>query len=490
MLCLAAGLALAAGCTKKESNSQPKSQADSVPVAEADPKSTGQTGPAAAVNTADDAAKACKGSEVHGPLAWFSDDYQAALDCARATSRPLVIDLWAKWCHTCLSMKTTVMVDKSLEPIADRFVWLELDTDRESNAPALAKFPPQVWPTFYVAAPKDESVQTRYLGAASIAQFRAFLAAGEKAVLAVQAGDLPEGAPLRLIRDGDRAMAGADWSAARTSYGQALSALAKDSPRRPDILVSMISAFYKSGDHAGCLDLARREMNHTGRSASAADFLSYAGACASRASKSDAPDKGVVQAFRQSALARLTQLIDDKEAFLSIDDRSDAMRIARGYLQALGDEPSARAMAERQRALIDQAAAQAPTPWAAMTFNWPRAEVHVYLGTAAELVPALQKSVADLPNEYDPPYRLAWVHYKLGQHDRALASAEKALGLGYGPRKARIQSLIADIHAARKDKRAELSAREAVIAIYKALPEGQKQPAALARAVEALAAAK
>ena len=103
----------------------------------------------------------CTGTKAHGPLSWFEDDYAAALACAKATQRPLVIDMWAPWCHTCLSMQTTVLKDASLQPFADRFVFLAIDTDREVNAATVARLPLQNWPTFVVLSPEDEAVQER-----------------------------------------------------------------------------------------------------------------------------------------------------------------------------------------------------------------------------------------------------------------------------------------------------------------------------------------
>ena len=43
--------------------------------------------------------------------------------------------------------------------------------------------------------------------------------------------------------------------------------------------------------------------------------------------------------------------------------------------------------------------------------------MYLYLGVPLELVPALEKSAADLPEEYDPPYRLAWIYWKDGKLD-------------------------------------------------------------------------
>ena len=54
-------------------------------------------------------------------LPWYVDDYKGALADAQASERPIVIDLWAPWCHTCLSMKNTVLADPALATVAERF---------------------------------------------------------------------------------------------------------------------------------------------------------------------------------------------------------------------------------------------------------------------------------------------------------------------------------------------------------------------------------
>src|SRR5574338_234317 len=122
---------------------------------------------------------ACAKAEAKGPLAWIEDDYASALACAREKKVPLVLDLWAPWCHTCLSMQTTVFTDPAFAADAPKFVFAALDTDREGNASAVGKFPPSAWPTFYVIG-NDEAVLARFVGAASVTQFRDFLASGAR----------------------------------------------------------------------------------------------------------------------------------------------------------------------------------------------------------------------------------------------------------------------------------------------------------------------
>jgi tetratricopeptide (TPR) repeat protein len=147
-------------------------------------------------------------------------------------------------------------------------------------------------------------------------------------------------------------------------------------------------------------------------------------------------------------------------------------------------------MAERQRDLLDRAVAAAPTAFGRMTYVWPRSEVYVYLGEGEKLVPDLERLAADLPNEYDPPYRLAWVELKIGKLDEALAAAQRAVGMVYGPRKGRALTLVADIHKARGDAVAERAARQAVVDYYASLPPGHKNDGAEADARAALAAAQ
>lgn len=429
---------------------------------------------------------ACGKAKQEGVFAWIHDDYAAALACAKARDLPIVIDLWAPWCHTCLSMQTTVFTDKSFEPMAKRFVFAALDTDREVNAAAVAKLPPSAWPTFYVVGP-DEAVLARFVGAASVAQFQAFLEAGARARTGGAAG-----ADAHLLA-AERALAGKDLETAEKELTAALAAAPADWPRRPDALVSLIGALNKRGDVEGCVALAEKSMGETGSAASATDFLYHATSCAAALAKPEGSARPAPAAaaragkLREAAVARWEKLLAEASAPLSLDDRSDAMLNLRETLLALGRKADAKAVAERQRALLDEAAAKAPSPIAAMTFNWPRAEVYVFLERPLDLVPALEKSVRDLPNEYDPPARLGWIYLKGGKLDEAARWTDAAVKLVYGPRKVRVLTQRAEIAAQAADHAAERAARAEIVKTLEALPAGQTTPEAIAKAKQALA---
>ena len=61
-------------------------------------------------------------------------------------------------------MRATVLRDPALVKMAGRFVWLDIDTEKEGNAGFLEKFPIEVWPTFLVIDPVDREAGAQVAG--------------------------------------------------------------------------------------------------------------------------------------------------------------------------------------------------------------------------------------------------------------------------------------------------------------------------------------
>lgn len=425
----------------------------------------------------------CAKARVEGAEAmpWIADDLPAALACAKQRKVPVVLDLWAPWCHTCLSMQSTVFTDPSFKADASKFVFASLDTDKDINADAVGKYPLSAWPTFYVigddqSTKKSDVVLARFVGAATVAQFHAFLDAGLRA----QAGGAA-GADAHLL-GAERSIAAKDFETAEQELAAALAQAPADWPRRADALGSLLNAKRKRGDAAGCVDVAEKSLDATGNTAAATDFTVIALGCAEAllTAKPDAADR--IRALRARAEQRLAQLVDDATSPMSVDDKSDALATLRELRDDLGKHDDAKATAERQRALLDEAAAKATTPMAAMTYNWQRCDVYAYLGRPLELVPALEKSAKDLPNEYDPRARLGWIYLKAGKLPEAAHWTDEALRMVYGPRKARVLAQRAEIANKQGDKAAERRLRQDIVKLWDAMPAGQASPEALAKA--------
>lgn len=395
-----------------------------------------------------------------GSLRWYEDDFEAAVACAKKTGRPLLLDLWAPWCHTCLSMQQTVFSAPAMKMWAHQFIWVAVDTDRPDSAPVTARFPPLAWPTFYVLDPDDLSVRGRHVGGASPAQIDSLLDAGLAA----------EPSPAReALRVAAAAEADGDWSTAAKAYGKAIAALPKDAAARPDFYVAKIRAESRAKEYKACLETAATHGEDTGTSASAADLLLYAHRCGVALDLMN-----VIPGLLRDLSAHVERAVSEGKA-MSVDDRSDALRILREVATSLGDADGARKYALRQKRLLDETMKDAP-PEVVMTFGWPAAEVYTFLGEPAALVPTLEAAVKALPEEYDPPYRLAWVLLQAGRADAAAAPAESAAALAYGPRKVRVLELLARIHAERGDEAGRTKALQAAIDTLEGLPASQRDP--------------
>ncbi|HUS32139.1 MAG TPA: thioredoxin family protein [Kofleriaceae bacterium] len=420
----------------------------------------------------------CKNAQQKGPIAWIEDDYASALACAKQKKLPLVLDLWAPWCHTCIAMQTTVFMDPSMEPRMKKFVFAALDTDREENAAAVGKFSTSAMPTFYVIAP-DETVLARFVGAATLDQFQEFLDSG----LRSQTGSLAE-ADAKFLA-GQRAMAKKDYEAADKELSAALELGPQAWLARPEVIYYLQMVRTKRGDHAGCMKLSDEQMDAVGQTAIATNFWQTAIDCATAEAKTDAAKSKAVIA---RAIAKLQKTLDDTAAPLSPDDRAEALGYLRDALDAQGKKAEAKAAAEKARTFIDEQWTKAATPFARMAWAWPRAEVYGYLGRPLDLVADYEKLATDLPKEYEPRARLGWLYLKAGNAGEAAKWTDLALARVYGPRKGRLLNQRAEIAALTGEKSVEKMYREQAVKLWETLPEGQRNADALAKAKAALAA--
>lgn len=416
----------------------------------------------------------------HG-LPWYEDAPEAAFAAARAEGKLVLVDLWAPWCHSCLSMQSFVLTAENLPTLTRRFILLAIDTERAENASFLQKLPVTVWPTFYVTNP-DGEVLGRWLGTAAASQFARFAAESDLAADLRNSDRLPPDDPRAPLALGDQLATRRDFAQAAEQYARALALAPEDWPRRPETLVAQITALAKARADRACLELADSSLEQTGRSVSAVDFASYALSCAD-----DAPDGDALAArVRTSAERVLRGLCEQTDSELTPDDQAGACASLAEARTALGDSPGARAAIERRLAILQRAAAGKPDA-VAVALDWALTDSLIALGRAQEALELSVRRERALPNNYNPPHYQAKALKALERYDEGLAALERALALAYGPRRVSLLTLQIDLLLAAGRKQRARDVLVDQVAQYRALPEAQRQATQLARLEKRLA---
>jgi tetratricopeptide (TPR) repeat protein len=364
-------------------------------------------------------------------ITFIEDDYPRALADAKASGKPLFVDAWAPWCHTCLSMRSYVFTDEALRPIASRFVWLSIDTEKPGNAGFVEHYPMQSWPTLWVVDAKTEAPTLKWPGSAT---------AGELASL-LEDTTAPATAEASAARvRGERASAAGNRDLAIREYRAALEGAPPRWPERARTDEALVTELWAAKDDGACASLADAEMAKLPPGTSLANVGLMGLECARRAplgSPAKALAARLARAVEQIALDPSVPILDDDRSGLFeevVDDRNDDH-----------DPVGAKSLATSWAAMLEAHAAAAKTPSARAVFDAHRVLAYVALGDPARALPMLVESERDFPLDYNPPARIARVDLELHRYDEALAAVQRALAKGYGPRKLKLYLLEADI---------------------------------------------
>jgi len=400
-------------------------------------------------------------------LPFIEDDFDLALARAKSSDRPLFVDAWAPWCHTCLSMRAYVFTDPLLRARADDFVWLSLDTEKPSSARFLEAFPMQVWPTLWVIDAKTSKPTLKWLGSATPTEMASLL---DDAKVAVQRGDGGGEAAAALAR-GNRASAEGKREEAVREYRSALAVAAPDWPRRGRVVEALAARLDELHAWDACVDLAAAEAPRLAPGTSLANLALAALECAQKG-----PEGTPAHARVADMAAVFERLATDRTLPILADDRSGLFEALVDHYKEAGKVTDARVLALKWALMLEGEAAHAPNAVARAVFDAHRLLAYLALGEPERALPMLAESERDVPADYNPPARIARVYLEMKRYDEALAAANRALSRGYGPRKLRLYLLKADALHGKGDAVALVATLNEAVAFGKSLPAAEVPP--------------
>jgi tetratricopeptide (TPR) repeat protein len=273
------------------------------------------------------------------------------------------------------------------------------------------------------------------------------------------------GAETTLAR-ADRLHAEGRSAEAAAAYREALAQGGKDWDRRPRAVESLVGALAGAGLEEECASAARAETPRLPRGSSYAAAASQGLECAL------GDEEG---AWRKAARAELAPLVRASAGFpdLAADDRANALQQLADERKAAGDETGARKAAGRLWSFLVREARRTPSAELRASLDSFRVAAALALGDPGRAVPALRASEQALPDDYNPPARLALLYRELGRRADALAAADRALARAYGPRKIRIYDTKAGIQEKSGDRAGLEATLSEAVAFAASLPGPQ-----------------
>ncbi len=410
-------------------------------------------------------------------LHFSHDDVPAATARALRASRPLLVDAWAPWCHTCLSMQHYVLPDPSLATIGARYEGVAVDTDRDENAAFVDRYTIRVWPTLLVIDPMDGAVLGTWLGAASARELRTFLEGSFDAFEARRKDALDPASSLGLLVAAKDAHARGDGARAAPFYERAVAASDVTWPRRSEALLGWISVLEHDRRWTECVAVGTRHLAEVSGAAIPSDFIARYWSCLLRTPRSRTRDQAAAR-----AMARLSEITENPSPEMSADDVADAYAILAEAHEDRRDRAAARRTHGKRLAYLEAAAARAPTPAMAQTFDYARLGSYLTLGRAADAVAMLTERERQLPDSYEAAARLATALDAAGKTRDAVAALERAIAKSYGPRQLLYLSRRVEFLERLRDEAAVIRALEDLVAAHEAVPKESADPKGLAAA--------
>ena len=333
-------------------------------------------------------------------------------------------------------MRATVLTDPVLARHAGRFVWLSIDTENEKNAAFLEKYPWEAVPTFEVIDAKTGDVVYQWLGAVDVAVLTRRFDEAEQALKEVR----PDG-----------------------------------TPALPSSADAEVLALSMAGKNEECVREALARWESLPPGGEKAGVAAVGLDCALSAD--------ATSPWRAEALQKLESHVKEATSFPDLldDDRSSLHGSLVDARDRQDDEAGGKTAALEWLDELDAQARSAPSAEARAALDGHRVAAAIRAGDPARMIPALEASVRDLPDDYNPWGRLAVLLREAGRLDEALAASDRALAKAYGPRKLSLFDARATILDRKGDPTAAKAVLQQALDYAGTLPEPQRPKGTIAR---------
>jgi len=373
-------------------------------------------------------------------------------------------------------MRAFVLTDKALGRDAGRFVWLSINTEKATNAEFLRKFPVEVWPSLYVINPSTEKVSLRWVGGATVPQLQKLFDDGEHAVKGTGRG------VSGILARADKLYGEGKNAEAAKEYRAALKAAPAQWPQYGRTVESLLFALSVTHADGECATTALEAWPRLRDMSSTANVAAAGLDCALGLPKETPRRAGTIRRLREDALAAIA----NKRAKVAGDDISGVYDELVSEREDAKDEAGKTKLLGEWAAFLEKQAADAKTPEQRAAYDPHRVGVYLQMKQPERGLEMLEASERDLPDDYNPPARLAVLYKALKRYDDALAASDRALAKAYGPRKVGILVTRSDIYREKGDVEKANKTMEDAISFAGSLPAGQrseKQIAALKKKV-------
>jgi len=388
---------------------------------------------------------------------FISNDAPKALELARVTHRPLLIDFYGIWCPPCNLLNETVFNSKEFNEWQKYFVLLKLDADLQTSWSLKSKFKVTGYPTVVFADERGDEIK-RLIGAREkdffVGEMKKIIKEKENSVEAKKKSLEKKNNPQMAFEVGDSLLGRGDFQEAHLYLLRASRNWLPNDPRRDKLLSAELGMY-------SAVDTPQGQRLYAELLKSSLEWFPFSQEAMERADEWSKTAKSLGD--KEMEKTALNQQVKTATWFTSHPGAlktmgwimGDIYQARAGANEVLGDRVKAKEdfgkaadayLAGIKKAKLDETTERAN--------NLERIYCLWKSGKVAEAKSLYNKLESIYPDEFTFYFQHARLLKESGENQAALEKANQAAQYAYGDNKLRVLAVLAEIYNAlnQKDK--------------------------------------